>query len=48
MTEGLDEDLLFYIDLDRLLEVWDDLWAIPYVRDAWTEWLQTRNLIPTA
>lgn len=48
MTEGLDEDVLFYIDLDRLLEVWDDLWLSPYVRDAWTEWLQARNLIPAA
>ena len=48
MTEGLDEDVLFYIDLDRLLEVWDDLWLSPYVRDAWAEWLQARNLIPTA
>lgn len=48
MTEGLDEDVLFYIDLDRLLEVWDDLWLSPYVRDAWTEWLQARSLIPTA
>lgn len=44
--EGLDEDVLFYIDLDRLLDVWDDLWLSPYVRDAWTEWLQARNLIP--
>lgn len=46
MTEGLDEDVRYYIDLDRLLEVWDDLWLSPWVRDAWTEWLQARQLIP--
>ena len=46
MTEGYDQDVLFYIDLDRLLEVWDDLFLSPYVRDAWTEWLSARGLIP--
>lgn len=46
MTEGYEEDVLFYIDLGRLLAVWDDLFLSPYVRDAWTEWLTARGLIP--
>lgn len=48
LTEGLEEDVLFYIDLDRLLEVWDDLWLSPWIRNAWTEWLTARGLIPHA
>ena len=45
MTEGLDEDVRFYIDLDTLLEVWDELWLSPHVREAWSAWLRDRGLI---
>jgi len=45
MTEGLDDDMLYYIDLDVLLEVWDELWLSPHVRDAWSVWLRARGLI---
>ena len=45
MTEGLDNDVRFYIDLDVLLDIWDELWLSPHVRDAWTVWLRARSLI---
>ena len=45
MTEGMEEDVLRYIDLDVLLAVWDELCLSPYVREAWAEWLCSRGLI---
>ncbi|MCY3580336.1 MAG: hypothetical protein OXH33_07280 [bacterium] len=45
MTESLDDDVLFYIDLDVLIELWDELWLSPHVRDAWSVWLRRRHLI---
>ena len=45
MTEGLDDDVRFYIDLDRLLAVWDEIWLTPHVREAWGTWLRGRGLI---
>lgn len=34
MTEGLDDDVRFYIDLDVLLDIWDEMWLSPHVREA--------------
>ena len=45
MTEGLDGDVRCYIYLDVLLDVWDELWLSPHVREAWTAWLRGRHLI---
>ncbi len=45
MTEGLDEDVRYYIDLDTLVEIWNDLYLSPHVREAWTTWLSQRGLI---
>ena len=45
MTEGLDDDVRFYIDLDVLLDIWDEMWLSPHVREAWTVWLRDRGLI---
>jgi len=45
MTEGLDDDVRYYIDIDVLVELWDDLWLSPYVREAWSAWLYDRGLI---
>ncbi len=45
MTEGLEDDVRFYIDLDTLLELWDELWLSPHVREAWSTWLSDRGLI---
>ena len=46
MTEGLDDDVRYYIDLDILLRLWDDLWLSPHVREAWSDWLRSRGLLP--
>ena len=46
MTEGLDDDVRYYIDLDILLRLWDELWLSPHVREAWTDWLHSRGLLP--
>ncbi len=45
MTEGLEDDVRFYIDIDVLLDVWDELWLSPHVRDAWYVWLRRRRLV---
>ena len=39
MTEGLEDDVRYYIDRDTLLEIWDGMWLSPLAsRDliAWT------------
>ena len=48
MTEGLGDDVRFYIDIDVLLNVWDELWLSPHVRDAWYVWLRRRRLVAQA
>ena len=45
MTEGLDADVRYYIDLDTLVEVWDELYLSPHVRERWGAWLAERGLI---
>ena len=45
MTEGLEDDVRRYIDLDTLLDLWDELWLSPHVREAWTAWLRGRGLL---
>ncbi len=46
MTEGTEDDVLHYIDLNQLLDVWEDLWLSPHVRERWTAWLRGRGLLP--
>ena len=45
MTEGLDADVRYYIDVDTLVEVWDELYLSPHVRERWGAWLAERGLI---
>ena len=45
MTEGLEDDVRLYIDLDTLVELWNELWLSPHVREAWSAWLHSRGLI---
>ena len=45
MTEGLEADVRFYIDVDILVEVWDELYLSPHVRERWGDWLIERGLI---
>ncbi|WP_419926431.1 hypothetical protein [Candidatus Poriferisocius sp.] len=45
MTEGLDEDVRWFIDLDVLVEIWEELYLSPHVRLAWSRWLTQQGLI---
>ncbi len=44
LTEGLDDDVRYYIDLDELLAMWEDLWLSPHVREAWQHWLDRHDI----
>ncbi|MDQ6615076.1 MAG: hypothetical protein M3083_10075 [Actinomycetota bacterium] len=35
LSEGTDDDVRRFIDVDELLDVWEDLWLAPHVRHAW-------------
>lgn len=43
LREGTAEDVLFYVEADRLLELWDELVLPPAVREAWTGWIESRR-----
>ena len=38
LREGTDDDVRFYVDPDRLFELFDDLVLPPRVRRAWAAW----------
>ena len=38
LREGNDDDVRLYIDVDLLLEVWDELFLPRPVRAAWAGW----------
>lgn len=45
LTEGTEDDVRRFIDVDELIERWDDLVLSPHVRRAWAAWLRrNRNL----
>jgi len=45
LREGTAEDIRFFIDIDQLLDLWDDLVLPRFVRRAWADWfLQTRQI----
>ncbi|MHB1910927.1 MAG: hypothetical protein ACYCTI_02600 [Acidimicrobiales bacterium] len=39
LQEGTVDDVRAFIDLDRLIELWDDLVLPPHVRLAWAHWI---------
>jgi hypothetical protein len=43
LREGTDDDVRFYVDADRLLELWDELALPPPVRQAWAGWIESRR-----
>ncbi len=45
LREGTADDVRFYVDADRLLELWDELVLPPAVREAWTGWIERRRLV---
>ena len=38
LREGTDEDVRYYIVIDELLDLFDDLVLPPAVRQAWVSW----------
>jgi hypothetical protein len=40
LREGTADDVRFFVDADRLVELWDELVLPPAVREAWTDWIQ--------
>ncbi|MGH8906232.1 MAG: hypothetical protein ACRD0K_06905 [Egibacteraceae bacterium] len=37
LQEGTEEDIRFFIDLDALIELWEELYLPPHVRQTWTD-----------
>ena len=47
MTEGTDDDVRKFIDVDEVLALWPDLYLPPHVRDTWRDFLRrSRNVDP--
>lgn len=44
LREGTVDDVRFYVDADGLLELWDELVLPPSVREAWSDWIESRRL----
>lgn len=40
LREGTEDDVRFYIEEDRLLDLWVDLVLPPPVRDTWASWVE--------
>ena len=45
MTEGRDEDVLWFVDVDEVVAMWDDLVLSPHIRAPWERWLRTHGLL---
>lgn len=48
VREGTNEDVRRFIEVDLLVELWDDLVLPPHVRQAWALWLGARRGISLA
>lgn len=48
LTEGTDEDVRFYIDVDQLIDLWPELVLPQHVRSAWCRWLAKRRGVTVA
>jgi hypothetical protein len=40
LTEGTDDDVRRFVDVDALIELWPNLVLPPHVRRAWARWLK--------
>jgi hypothetical protein len=45
LTEGTDEDVRRFIDVNQLIELWLELVLPRHVRAAWARWLKERRSI---
>jgi hypothetical protein len=48
LTEGAEEDVRRFVDVDEIVELWPDLVLPRHVRSAWARWLQERRSIVVA
>jgi len=46
LREGTEADVRAYVRATTLLEVWDELWLPPAVRQAWEPWITARRTAP--
>ena len=44
LTEGLDDDIRYYIRLDQLIAMWERIWLPRHVRETWQAWLDRRGI----
>jgi hypothetical protein len=40
LSEGTDDDVRRFIDVDDLIDLWGEMWLAPHVRQAWAAHLQ--------
>jgi hypothetical protein len=43
LREGTEDDVRFYVEVDELVELFDELVLPPTVRRAWADWLLTHR-----
>jgi hypothetical protein len=43
--EGTEEDVKFFVDVDQLFELWDDLVLPPSVRRTWAKWFRVHRSV---
>ncbi len=43
MTEGADDDVRAFIDVDEVVALWDELVLPRHVRRTWAAWLHQRR-----
>ncbi len=48
IREGTDDDVRYYIIVDRMVELWDVMVLPPHVRSAWARWLAKHRHIELA
>src|SRR5271165_6337478 len=45
LREGTVEDVRFFVDVDQLRELWDELVLPPSVRRAWASWFRSQRSV---
>ena len=45
MTEGLDADVLWFVDIDEVVAMWAEMHLSPHIRIPWQRWLWDRGLL---
>ena len=43
MAEDTADDVRFFVDVDQVVAMWDELFLPPPVRRAWAAWLKERR-----